>query len=206
VGAQVFYTAMKHFVDVQEETGPEVEQRVRVPGADGRDYVETRKARARGWGYMADSPATGSMTAGAVGSLAICRSELLGKNAWSRKTAAECERSIRDGLAWLGHHFSVTRNPGRGGQHYYYLYALERAGILCGVEKTGDHDWYVEGARYLVGEQDDEGSWERRRRVRGGPGRRPADRGDGDCVRTCFALLFLRRGTVPVTLPAITPR
>jgi hypothetical protein len=55
------------------------------------------------------------MTSGAVGSLSICRSELLGSMAYTKREAAQCDDAIRDGLAWLGRHFTVRGNPGRRG-------------------------------------------------------------------------------------------
>ena len=55
-------------------------------------------------------------------------------------------------------HFSVTHNPrpAGGGQSclYYYLYGLERAGRLTAHRFIGKHDWYREGAEFLVREQD----------------------------------------------------
>ena len=84
----------------------------------------------RGWCYDqgADHPAYGSMTAGAVGSLAIY-DHLVGAD-WKKNAA------LKDGLAWMGANFSVTDNVGPC-QHgtdskafyYYYLYALERSGM-----------------------------------------------------------------------------
>jgi hypothetical protein len=106
------------------------------------------------------------------------------------------DAAIDSGSEWLGVHFAVDRNPGHGRWHFYYLYGLERAGILCDVEKMGTHSWYPEGAAYLVRRQNASGSWDAR----------GARRGDAGITDTCFALLFLKRGTVPVRLPAVTPR
>ena len=106
------------------------------------------------------------------------------------------ERGIADGLAWLNLNFSVRNNPGpRGGRwHYYYLYGLERTGVLTDKRTgvltdkrfMGDHDWYREGAEYLVRRQRADGSW------------------PGGLMDSCFALLFLRRATVPVRVPKET--
>jgi hypothetical protein len=130
------------------------------------------------------------MTAGSLGALVICRSELIGNPGYSSRLDSQAEQSIWDGIAWLGRNFSVTRNPNFGGWHYYYLYALERAGVLAGVDWMGEHDWYGEGADYLVGRQESNGCWRE-----AGP----------RIVSTCFALLFLKRGTVPVVRGAVTP-
>ena len=66
------------------------------------------------------------------------------------------------------------------GRLLYHLYALERAGDLTGDSLAG-HDWYREGAAYLLGTQRDDGSWD--------------DGSDTPVPGTCFALLFLGRAT-----------
>ena len=66
---------------------------------------------------------------------------------------------------------------------FYYLYALERVGRLSGRRFIGDHDWYREGADYLIGSQDEfQGFWSNV-----GPM-------ENSNVATSFALLFLSKG------------
>jgi hypothetical protein len=207
VPQDLFEEVLEHFLKEQEKDGPKV-RRHEEHGGDGV-YGATRSVapgwdRARGWGYTKGQPITGSMTTAGVACVAIAASELR-----SAKLRARAERSVRDGIAWLGVNFAVDRNPGagagmRGGRmrggglmwHYYYLYGLERAGVLAGVVYMGEHRWYAEGARYLVDQQLDEGSWRvgfgrdlgpRFRGIRG--------RGTGTLEETCFALLFLLRST-----------
>lgn len=139
---------------------------------------------ARGWRDLQGSPKGwsygpkgnndyGSMTAGGVASLAIYDS-ILGVD-WKKDAV------IGGGWEWLRDNFSVAENPGRHGQHlYYYLYALERAGMLFGSDRLGKFDWYCEGAQFLLDRQAEDGSW----------GKKPVD--------TCFAILFLRRATRPL--------
>jgi hypothetical protein len=123
-----------------------------------------------GWSYHSKGRAYGSMTAGAIGALAICE-YILGKD-W--KSNAD----LKKGADWVANNFTVTENPQQGrGHHYYYLYALERAGILYDVVKFGNHDWYAEGAKLLLEQQQPNGAWN------GGP------------LDTCFAILFLKRAT-----------
>jgi hypothetical protein len=154
---------------------------------------------ARGWGYQPGREATGSMTTAGVSSLAICRSHLLGKAVFKGDLSAKTERALNDGLAWLNVNFSVKGNPPGGGWHYYYLYGLERAGVLADTRFLGDHDWYREGAEYLLRNQNRAGYWPRL-------GRRGRRGGADTLSDTCFALLFLRRATVPVRVPrAVTP-
>lgn len=223
--AKVWLRSLQHFLDAQDAKGAEV-PRFDPSGAAGKRSGDATSARvadhARGWGYQKDGSSYGSMTAGGVGSVVICRSELLGTPAMTKPLEARSETSLRDGLAWLGLHFTVRSNPGPRGSmagpswHFYYLYALERAGVLAGVDWMADHDWYGEGAEYLCGVQSASGGWNPTLLfdVPGlGPGGRPR-RGVGAAVPvpanpqtvldTCFALLFLKKGTLPVRRGALT--
>lgn len=146
-----------------------------------------RKASPRGWCYSdhADHKAYGSMTAGAVGSLAIW--DYIKDNDEGKKRSWKNDGDVHSGLVWLAKNFSVTYNPGpyehnkfeENGkvQYLYYMYALERAGMLYGTEIMGTHKWYPEGAKVLIETQGADGHW-----------------GDGT-IDTCFAILFLKRAT-----------
>jgi hypothetical protein len=146
--------------------------------------------KARGWCY--DDPCKcplhrpyGTMTAGMVSSLAIF-DYILGRD--SRRNAA-----ILDGLAWLQVHYTVETVPGpiewdmitKTTYLTYYLYGLERAGILTGHEKIGTHFWYADGVRVLLESQNSDGSW-------------AVDDWGTPTWDTCLALLFLRRSTRPL--------
>jgi hypothetical protein len=63
---------------------------------------------------------------------------------------------------------------------------MERVGMLYGTDRIGPHDWYPEGANHLLSTQK-EGVW-------GGTDNFPKE----VHVDTCFAILFLRRGTAPL--------
>jgi hypothetical protein len=159
-------------------------------GADKDKKVATGKLAAdpRGWCYDVKDghPAYGSMTAGAVASVAIL--DYLLEIDWKK------DPSVSSGLAWLTQHFSVTENVGPPQErpagtaefYYYYLYGLERAGILAGTETLGAHPWYIEGAKVLVEAQAQDGSWQH-----GGEWNKPV-------WNTCFAILFLKRATRPL--------
>lgn len=138
---------------------------------------------------MADVRPYGSMTAACVANLVICRSELLGTRGYPAELDRNAEQAIRDGIAWIGAKFSIPQNPGNNGWDFYWMYSLERAADLAGVERVGTHDWYGEGAEYLVANQERLGSW----------------RAAGSLEQTTsWALLFLRRGTKPVNQAGIT--
>jgi hypothetical protein len=127
--------------------------------------------RVRGWSYLrANEPgnAYGSMTAGGVAAKIILE-YILGLD-------FKKDESVRAGVNWLGKHYVIVED-------YYYLYALERAGMLYDTPTFGDHPWYAEGARLLVDAQKPDGSW----------GKRPiAEQNTWD---TCFAILFLKKAT-----------
>ncbi len=134
-----------------------------------------------GWVYgKAGRGPTGSMTAGALGSLVIYKHCL--KEPWP------ADPKVVKGTQWLVDHFSVTENPENPKHYFYYLYALERAGVFTQRSAFGAHDWYREGANRLLAIQDAGGSW-----------------GQG-VVDTCFAILFLRRATMPLTSVASVDR
>ena len=150
-----------------------------------------------GWGYKGggEGSPTGSMTVAGISSLTITSSFLgldppdgqLDCCGEDRSTADE---AIEAGIRWIGNRFSISNNPGNNGWLLYYLYGLERAGRLSGRRFFGDHDWYREGADFLVKRQSvRNGSW--------------ASEGGGEAdplVATSFALLFLSKGLSPVLI------
>jgi hypothetical protein len=151
--------------------------------------MDAAKAPPAGWCYgQHDHKAYGSMTAGSMGGLAIML--YIKDNDGGKRRSWRRDKDVLEGLAWLAKNFSVTYNPGpyeHGGfaensqhQYYYYLYALERAGMLFGTETMGTHEWYPEGAKVLIESQGADGRW------------------GGGVVDTCFAILFLKRATRPL--------
>lgn len=152
-----------------------------------RDFgPEKHKMYARGWAYLPGNktPVVGSMTTSGVAALVICKDALESAGKY-KKVQKEVDQAIRDGCAWLAKHFTVSSNPDINAYHYYFLYGLERAGVLSLVHKFGSRDWYEEGVRYLLGAQTGDGSW---------PSQAPCSA----MTRTCFALLFLKRATTPI--------
>ncbi|MHC4780659.1 MAG: prenyltransferase/squalene oxidase repeat-containing protein, partial [Planctomycetota bacterium] len=199
VPPEIFADIIDHFVKTQEKDGPQV-VRFRMIEDSKHGYVSYRPAtsvpdRARGWCYStyhppqwggdANTATTGSMTTVGVACLIISMDCLMGNSKLNAKRMGEAKRSIHDGLAWLNHHFTVEKNPGykEARWTYYYLYGLERAAVLAGTRCLGKHDWYREGAEWLMKHQAKDGAW---RHVSAGvvPG-------------TGFALLFLTRATIP---------
>ncbi len=132
-----------------------------------------------GFLYTLDRVPTGGVTAAGLATvavldeLAVDDSALAGILRKHRKDRARAHE-------WLVEHWNPGRNAyGDGawtpGFHYAYLWAVERYGDLTGQKLLGEHDWYTEGAEWLIGDQNNDGGW--------------GDRAE----HTCFALLFLRR-------------
>jgi len=189
VPTSVWLDSLSFLLGQQEADGPEVEVRANeVRGAYRIEWKE--KAKARGFRYAEAATArTGSMTTAGAACLMICQSMLWKSRKFSAEERQRTRTGVRDALAWMQLHFDVTRNPqGPPQWHYYYLYGLERMGILAHTRYLGRADWYLEGAELLLHDQDASGSW-----------------WDGDVVDTCFALLFLKRSSFRTANPVITP-
>jgi hypothetical protein len=158
-------------------------------------FRDEEPAEARGFWYlrrMQDGPlgektvsavpATGSMTTAGIAGLVTCREALATSRRFPGRDRRKVREALRDALAWLQEHFTVQGNPGRedGAHHLYYLYGLERAGMLTGRRFIGTHDWYREGADHLLALEQ--------------------GRGWGNHVGQSFAILFLKRATRPPTV------
>ncbi len=152
------------------------------------------------WGYVPGDIGTGSMTCAGIGGLAISAAALGTGDAAVENGRVICCRpheeddALERAINWLAQRFSVERNPrpGGGGESvlYYYLYGLERAGRLTARRFIGDHDWYREGAEFLVADQDSlshywKGGWFAERDAR---------------ISTAMALLFLSKGRRPIVI------
>jgi len=152
------------------------------------------------WGYYKPVPGTGSMTCAGITSLVITAdiieqpdAQVLGNEIrCCRQGDTQIENRVNGAMDWLGANFSVSRNPGPlgGAWLYYYLYGLERAGRLTARRFIGKADWYREGAKFLVDNQDKlSGFWS-------GSGSAEGSR----LISTSFALLFLSKGRWPVLI------
>lgn len=147
-------------------------------GAAGANAVGTgpgeTPGRPQGWGYKGagEGEAYGSMTVGAVGALTIY--DYMMKKEWKRNPL------IKNGVAWITVNYDIDSNPKKGGAWlYYYLYGLERVGMLYDTKFFGNRDWYQEGAKWLLEKQGGNGAWN----------------AEWD---TCFAILFLKKATQPL--------
>lgn len=207
----------KKLAKEREEAEKEAKKRAAREGTRAREQpvgetLERPRMTARGWSYLPRAPregpppetrvgevpqravleqsTTGSMTCSGVAALCIAKSELENNPGSWRPREQAVNQAIRDGCAWLAHFFNNSENPSSGarktvGWKYYWFYSMERAGVLAGTYQFGTHDWWDEIAAHVLTQQQSEGSW-------------PDAKGLSRLSRTCFALLFLSRSTVPL--------
>jgi hypothetical protein len=152
------------------------------------------------WGYYKPLPGTGSMTCAGITSLIITADRVGQPDAKVEGQKIQCcisgsndtDDRIQQAMNWLGTNFSVTRNPGASGGAWllYYLYGMERAGRLTARRFIGRADWYREGAKFLIDNQDKlSGFWSSRGSAE-----------ESRQISTSFALLFLSKGRWPILI------
>jgi hypothetical protein len=164
------------------------------------DYWRSTQNDDGSWGYYPGTAGSGSMTCAGIGALATSAAALNSGDAVVDGGRVDCCRphqkddALERAVAWLTRHFSVSRNPQPAGAGqpclYYYLYGLERAGRLTARRFIGEHDWYREGAEFLVRDQDPlahywKGTWHAEQNPH---------------VATALSLLFLSKGRRPVVM------
>jgi len=172
------------------------------------ENAETGPMKARGWAYFPidksqnagnGHPAAGmpgmhepnpGMTAASLAIVILLKAALEDKGAYKKRYRVRVDQAIRDGVAYLAHNWTLS-----DGRHpYYYLYGLERVGVLTGCHRIGENYWYYEGGKKLLSAQKADGSWGNPAPVvQGGLGGTP-----NAMPATCFAILFLARATVPI--------
>lgn len=139
------------------------------------------------WGYREyNKSPTGSMTCAGVASLCIL--DDIFKSGWYFKRRKIRKDNVAKGIQWMRDNFSVSRNPG-GSHYYYYMYSMERAGMLTKRKQFGEHDWYKEGAPVLCADQRPDGKWGSKGALSGKKAGRQNIESD-----TSFAILFLKEG------------
>jgi hypothetical protein len=162
---------------------------VKVPDRTWKKLERTLRNRQRsdgGWAYTpSGGKSTFTSTAIGVASLVIARAELAREGDDLASIVATPE--VRRGLAAMADRFGEVLRPRWTALDYYGLYAAERAGVVAGVRRLGERDWYAEGAKKLLEAQREDGSWFS-----------PGDSRHPPAVSTSFALLFLTRATRPV--------
>ncbi len=186
-------------LDAAQQVGVPVSQEV---WRNAKTYWRERQLRDGSWGYGLLT-GKGSMTCAGICSLIIAERNLSHGNSHVSNGEVVCcvphaeNEAITKGLDWLGRNFSVARNPSSDAEdlktyHFYYLYGMERVGRLSGRRLIGQHDWYREGAEFLVSTQTLNGHWIENRF------------GGKRHISTAFGLLFLSKGQRPVVMSKLS--
>lgn len=144
-------------------------------------YEREHKKKDGGWAYTGDTPgaqfaqsSTPTMTAASCYGWMICKTSLNERLSLEEVKAGE---PFKMGGEFLAKRFSPTT----GGDPFYFLYSLERMCMAAKMDRIGEHDWYGEGAAWLLGHQTPEGTWQGTY---------------GESANTCLALLFLKRAFI----------
>lgn len=134
-----------------------------------------------GWSYRRDEgpdngASSATMTAAGVATLFITQDYTL-------RDVGECHGNVSNtnierGLAWMDKNINAALTSG----NLYGMYGIERIGVASGRKYFDTVNWYQAGADFLLKNQDEEGSW------------------GADVPNTCFAILFLARGSAPVAI------
>ena len=88
--------------------------------------------------------------------------------------------SFADGLKRAGE-FAATMS---GGSARYFMWSVERMGVVLGMDKFGETEWFSKGATALLATQEMDGSW-----------KNPSETW-GSLADTSFAILFLRKANL----------
>mgnify|MGYP002010804039 CR=1 FL=1 len=204
VELQLEHGAFSPFAKPKEEQKPKDEPKEGTREREGAgDATQQKKVKqketvlAAGWDYCRykdDSvvmPYT-AMTGAGVSSLAYVLERVRALELPASPLHAQAEQAARGGLAWLQHHLKDALAPGGDGMTrafpYYALWSLEKGFDSTHVQRVAQQDWWRLGARWLLEKQEQDGSWQIESDVRGPSLVR---------ARTCFALLFLSRATLP---------
>ncbi|KAF0243570.1 MAG: hypothetical protein FD180_3265 [Planctomycetota bacterium] len=139
-------------------------------------YLKSNNTNAGSFTYSPTSGGDyGSIHTSALGAYIVCR--------WYAGSGNRRDVVIDRGLEWLSQNFAIDQNPKHNDPKawvYYYLYGMERVGVLADTEFFGKREWYQEGAKFLLSAQTAGGDW------------------NNDARDTAWAILFLRRATRPV--------
>jgi hypothetical protein len=157
-----------------------------------------RQSQAPGgeWGYH---------TAGLRGTRAMTGAGLLGLAVGHGLSTADRVKDpqVEKGFRALAEHVGMPLGAGkqvvvnrrsmrvsrRSAINLYFLWTVERVGVLYGVREVGGKDWYRWGVELLLDAQKPDGSWQQG----GYPGATPM-------LDSCLALLFLKRANLATDL------
>ena len=132
-----------------------------------------------GWSHAQEKTASNTTIAGFNCLLSV--DEVLG-DALSDAQHKTINIALQKALDWLNTHYAPKLNTG-GTAMMSYLCGLERAAMSCGLDQLDNSDWYREGVAAVL-----KAHCSSKKHVKGSD------------VNLSFALLFLTRGRIPLSL------
>jgi hypothetical protein len=170
--------AEKHFRATQ--LGPGNDPEGDNLSMDGSWYYD--RADPRGWRNSSKWP---SMTC--AGLLALAEGYAVTQDPSKKLQRAVDDPAIKRAFAMLAR--EIDRSGEKRAPDLYFLWSLERVGVLYSMPRIGGKDWYTWGCQTLLAKQAADGSWN------GG-----GYYGDTPVLDTCFALLFLKQANLTADL------
>jgi hypothetical protein len=171
---------------IEKQTWQTVEKNLRTTGNVGG-----------GWNYRGSGKIGArqlSMTSAGLSTLAICIEALHGRDA---PALIRKDPRLNRARVWLGR--TLMRHD-YGASDLYAYYGVERGCRLTGTKlfrsKNREYDWYLRGARRLLGKQAGTGHWgfwERQERT---------GSSYGQALDTSYAILFLTKATATIASSA----
>jgi hypothetical protein len=170
--------AEKHFRATQ--LGPGNDPEGNNLNMDGSWYYD--RGNPRGWQNSSKWP---SMTC--AGLLALAEGYAVTEDPKKKLQRAVDDPAIDRALAMLAR--EIDRPGEQRAPDLYFLWSLERVGVLYAMPQIGGKDWYAWGRQTLLAKQAADGSWN------GG-----GYYGNTPILDTCFALLFLKQANLTADL------
>jgi hypothetical protein len=136
------------------------------------------------WSYEFNNPGSkSSLTCAGLLGLAVGRDLDVRIAPKEKKADKVRDPAVDRGMRFVGNTISAVQTSGQGEYlgKLYYLWSVERVGVIYGVKKIAGKDWYDIASKILLNMQKPDGHWE--------------DAFPGT-VDTCFALLVLKRANV----------
>ena len=150
------------------------------------ERFQKTQAKVGGWGYVVRSPPKNTMTCVGLmglgmghGSAAELFAEAAAKNNAPAQTLAK-DPAIHEALKALGQYLDGAESL-RGLEarvDLYFLWSLERVGMLYRQKEFGKKDWFLYGSKLILEKQQSDGRWQLHY---------------DSPIDTAFALLFLNR-------------
>ena len=176
----------------KKEKGKEKEKPPVVANALPGANIALPGANAAGSTAATYQPSTEAMTFAGLFCLTVARATVIRNEQSKTRVAPKAgeadskagdtlmsDPSFADGLKRAGE-FSAGLSAGSA---RYFMWSVERMGVVLGMEKFGETDWFSKGATALITTQDMNGSWK-------------SSTDGGSLADTSFAILFLRKANL----------